>query len=248
MYCKTMKRIIPHQSNYVHYGRAHSFQRSSLRLISKVGLSSFILDFGGSDRRMNLPNYVNLDVVRHPSMTTVAGDGHFLPFRDNCFDIILCEAVIEHCKKPWIVVEELFRVLKKGGFIYVDAAFMQPLHRPPHHYFNMTVKGVESLFERFEKIDSGVQPYQMPSYTVVFVLSNYLRCLFPFLDKEGANVKIFETGTFMNYTKTSTLFFSKIYKIFQSFLSILDRRIPPQKAARMSSGVFFLGKKPKFRI
>ncbi len=223
-------------------GMSHDFNQTFLGLVSNVGSDSLILDVGGGDRRLNLPSYVNIDIIRHPSMTTVVSDAHFLPFRENCFSIVLSEAAIEHFRKPWIVTDEFFRVLKKDGFVYVDAAFMQPVHGRPNHYFNMTINGVESLFEKFKKIDSGVQPYQMPSYTIIFILSNYLRCLFPFFDKRSENAKIFESGIFMKNQKGSVLFVN-IYKMLHYILSILDRQIPSEKAARISAGVFFLGQK-----
>ena len=223
-------------------GRSHNFKPTSLRLISEIGANSKILDIGGGDRKLDLPNYVNIDIIKYPSMTTILGDGHFLPFESNCFDIILCEAVIEHCKKPWIVANELYRVLRKDGLIYIDAAFMQPVHSYPNHYFNMTLNGVETLFEKFEKIDSGVQTYQMPSFTLLFVLTNYIRCLFPFVDKYASNIQIFDSGTFIKNRKKSSIF-TRIYQLIQSILVVLDRRVPPEKAQGMAAGVYFIGRK-----
>lgn len=224
-------------------GRAHTFKPTTVELISRIGLSSLILDFGGGDRRLDLSGYVNLDIARYPGMTTVVGDGHVLPFKENTFDIVICEASIEHCKKPWIVVEELYRILKKGGHIYVDAAFMQPLHSYPNHYFNMTLSGIETLFDKFRKLKSGVQPYQMPSYTMVCLLSNYIRCLFPSIDNVTKDVEICDDKTFGKTESDWSQLSIRIYGIVHRILSILDRRIPPDKAQRMSAGVFFLGQK-----
>jgi len=47
----------------------------------------------------------------------VIGDAHFLPFQNECFDIIYSVAVLEHVKKPWIVADEMFRVLHPGGHV-----------------------------------------------------------------------------------------------------------------------------------
>jgi len=40
-----------------------------------------------------------------------------LPFKDNTFDIIVCEWVAEHLEKPQLVFNEFSRVLKKDGHL-----------------------------------------------------------------------------------------------------------------------------------
>lgn len=226
------------------YGHAHRYKPTSLELISKVGLDAKILDAGGGDRSLDLPNFVNLDIQRKLGMVTVIGDLHQLPFRSDMFDLIISEAVVEHCKKPWIVVEELNRILRVGGFIYVDAAFMQPLHSFPHHYFNMTKDGLEVLFERFRKLRSGVQEYQMPSYAVLSVLSNYAKCLIPLFDRVGKDIVIYDTGADIRNRGhiLSSLFFT-IYSVISRFLRCLDRFIKPEKAETIAAGVYFMGQK-----
>jgi len=229
---------------YARYGHAHKYKPTSLDLISKVGLDAKILDAGGGDRSLGLPNFVNLDIERCPGMVTVIGDLHQLPFRSSMFDLVLFEAVIEHCKKPWIVAEELHRVLKVGGLIYVDAAFMQPFHPCPHHYFNTTKEGLEVLFERFRKLKSGVQEYQMPSYTLLSVLFNYIRCLLPSVDKIAKNISIYDTGIFIHkhgHFPNSAL--PLAYSIISNFLRHLDQFIKPEKAEVIAAGVYFLGEK-----
>lgn len=142
-----------------YYGRAHRYKPTSLELMSRVGFDAWILDVGGGDRIISLPNFVNFDRFRYSGFVTVVGDAHHLPFRDEEFDLVLCEAVVEHLRKPWVAVEEFHRVLKPNGYIYADVAFMQPVHSYPSHYFNMTREGVRILF-KFDEVDSGVQEYQ----------------------------------------------------------------------------------------
>jgi SAM-dependent methyltransferase len=40
-----------------------------------------------------------------------------LPFEDGFFDAILAKDVLEHLLKPWIIVEEMYRVLREGGIV-----------------------------------------------------------------------------------------------------------------------------------
>lgn len=228
---------------YAQYGRAHRYKHTSLKLISKVGLHAKILDAGGGDRSLDLPNFVNLDVGRNSGMVTVIGDLHQLPFKSNIFDLILFEAVVEHCKKPWVVAEELYRVLTVGGLIYVDAAFMQPFHPRPHHYFNMTKEGLEVLFERFRKLKSGVQEYQMPSYTLVMVLSRYITCLLPSVDKAAKNVEVYDSGQFVSKQSRFSSLLLIAYTMLSKILRFFDRFFKPEKAEEIAAGVYLIGKK-----
>lgn len=45
----------------------------------------------------------------------ICGRGENLPFQDSCFDIVLCINTLDHVQSPVDVLEEIRRVLKKGG-------------------------------------------------------------------------------------------------------------------------------------
>ncbi len=45
--------------------------------------------------------------------------GENLPFRENKFDFIISQMVLEHCKNPVNYLHECFRVLKKSKYIYI---------------------------------------------------------------------------------------------------------------------------------
>jgi 2-polyprenyl-3-methyl-5-hydroxy-6-metoxy-1,4-benzoquinol methylase len=57
--------------------------------------------------------------VRNAKSEFICSVGEYLPFKDNSFDFIECVTVLEHVKEPEKVVEEMIRVVRKGGFIYI---------------------------------------------------------------------------------------------------------------------------------
>ena len=70
-----------------------------------------------------------------------------IPKKDNTYDAILNIQVLEHVKNPQKVVNEFYRILKKGGKLFLTVPQGWPLHDEPHHYFNFTCYGLKELFE-----------------------------------------------------------------------------------------------------
>lgn len=112
-----------------------------------------ILDLGAGGRSM--PGVASMEYVPHPN-NSVQGDCLALPFKDRCADLILSQAVIEHVTSPQDAFEEMYRVLRPGGLLYVEVAFMQPVHMHPHHYFNVTPNGLSWLLRDWEVLEQGL--------------------------------------------------------------------------------------------
>jgi len=88
-------------------------------------------------------------------LADVYGDLHHLPFHDGAFELVCSQAVFEHVRNPFEAARELVRVTRPGGTVFTEAAFFQPLHAVPHHYFNMTTAGLRELFADCEVVDEG---------------------------------------------------------------------------------------------
>lgn len=69
-----------------------------------------------------------------PLITFVRMDAHSLDFDDGTFDACYSIATLEHCRDPFLVMNEMKRVLRKGGYAYIQVA---PLYHSPfgHHMF-----------------------------------------------------------------------------------------------------------------
>jgi glycosyltransferase involved in cell wall biosynthesis/SAM-dependent methyltransferase len=134
--------------------RGNPFPDRFGRLLGEQPADALVLDCGGGDRRFGDDRVVNLEYLDY-ELPDLYGDGLHLPFRDDSFDLILSQAVLEHVPDPQRAVDEIIRVLKPGGVLYVEVAFMQPLHAVPHHYMNVTPFGLDHLCRDLDIRDSG---------------------------------------------------------------------------------------------
>jgi SAM-dependent methyltransferase len=149
-----------------------------------------ILDCGAGFRPVYYENVVNYEIASYPT-TDVLGFAEDLPFADNSFDAVFSFAVLEHIKFPFQAAGEISRVLKPGGKLAVCAAFLQPLHGFPHHYFNMTNLGLKALFDKeidIERqfVDSGTGPIS----SLTWFLRRWAESLPPHERKQFLKIKV----------------------------------------------------------
>lgn len=105
-------------------------------------------------------NYTGFDFMDGPNVDVV-GDAHklaaHLPGRQ--FDFVLSCAVFEHLTCPWLVAEEIAKVLRIGGKAYIETHFSFSEHETPWHFFQFNSRGLEQLFHPrlgFKVLDSGL--------------------------------------------------------------------------------------------
>lgn len=99
-------------------------------------------------------------------------DGHFIPFEDNCFDLVLAAQVIEHTINPWKFCQELQRITRIGGLLQIEAPQNFPYHAEPYDFFRFTYTGIRSLFPNCAVIKAEIT--EGNASMVAVTISNYL--------------------------------------------------------------------------
>lgn len=105
----------------------------------------------------NVTGTVLRDKFHHASYTgfdyyegenvNVVGDAHKLSsYFDDKFDLIFSSAVFEHFAMPWIVSIEMVKLLKKGGYVFIETHYSYSSHERPWHFFQFSENALDVLF------------------------------------------------------------------------------------------------------
>jgi SAM-dependent methyltransferase len=70
-----------------------------------------------------------------------------IPAPDSHYDLVLCTQVLEHVPEPKPVLQELFRVLKPGGAIWLTAPLFYEEHDIPFDFYRYTQYGLRHLLQ-----------------------------------------------------------------------------------------------------
>ena len=153
-----IKKLIPKITRSINSAANYS------KLMEKLkGEQRNILIIGGSIEGFGIDKLYGIDSyniiesdVTHGPLTKIIFDCHDIPYENNVFDAIVCQAVLEHVLEPDRCVSEIHRVLKDDGYVYAETPFMQQVHFGAYDFTRYTYLGHRYLFKNFECIDSGM--------------------------------------------------------------------------------------------
>lgn len=157
--------------SFFHYLRQKNFLNEYYKLKDQLG--DMILDAGcgtGLITRHLPKNSTGIDInprhiekakINAPLINFLVADLEHLPFPDNHFSTIICTEVIEHFPDPEKPLQELSRVLKRGGYLlgtvprrsfFWHFRFLSSTkpREPYHHYY--VKKELHQLLQKFFQI------------------------------------------------------------------------------------------------
>ena len=116
-----------------------------------------VLDLGGSKGMLRQPlqergyHYINLDIKDFGNgEPSLVGDAHRLAFKDASVDLVVSKDTLEHFLEPWVVVKEVYRVLKVDGQFIIWVPFMHPFHGDD--FYRYSPLGLRHLLRDFELV------------------------------------------------------------------------------------------------
>jgi SAM-dependent methyltransferase len=141
---------------------------SALAMIHSTSGQILHLSAGGSTERFDHVIEAEAAVFRH---TDLVCDVHRLPFEDQVFEAVIALNAFEHYRDPPAAAGEIRRVLRPGGRVLIQTAFLQPLHEPPWHFYNCTRFGLEAWFKDLEIEKLHVSDNFHPGYSLAWLAS-----------------------------------------------------------------------------
>lgn len=153
-----------------------SIEKRYADLASLLKPESNVLIIGTGDKKQYYKNIfphctVITSDVHNQFKPDYVFDGHFIPFKDNTFDLVLAAQVIEHTINPWIFSSELQRVTKLDGFLQIEAPQTFPYHAEPYDFFRFTYTGMRSLFPYCNVVNASIT--EGNASMVAVTISNY---------------------------------------------------------------------------
>jgi SAM-dependent methyltransferase len=149
--------------------------------------------------------------------TALVADAHKLPFEDGVFDGVWVQAVLEHVLEPATIVDEIHRVLRRGGLVYAETPFMQQVHERAYDFSRFTQSGHRWLFKRFSEVSAG--PIGGAGVALVWSIRYFCRAL-------GA-------GNKLSILISLPFFWIRFFDAFSRGRAVADA----------ASGFFFLGRR-----
>lgn len=121
-----------------------------------------ILDVGSYDVNGTMKpifqkgQYIGLDMEQGPNVDIV-GVSHQIPFEKDEFDIVISSSCFEHDDMFWISYQEMCRVLKPGGYMYVQAPSNGPYHGWPGDNWRFYIDSWKALEKWGKKLGYEIE-------------------------------------------------------------------------------------------
>lgn len=188
------------------------------RLVKKY-VGKRILNIGAGKERLG-KEVITIDRFE---AADILGDAQSLAIKSSSMDLALSIAVLEHLKEPYQAIQELKRILKEGGEVYIEIPFLQPFHASPHDYYRTTLPGLKHWCRNFKELESGV--CVGPGSAVAWLEIEYVRLWFGKLPVFGLLAEL-------------------LFRAWSLPLKYLDRFLVSKKDVHISaSAIFFHGRK-----
>jgi len=130
-----------------HRGKTYWRKRRDKLLKKHVKAEGKVLDIGCGWRVYSKDGVrLDKDPGCNPDVVADVQNGTGLP--DNHFDTVLIFDVLEHLEYPLAAIEEVKRVLKIGGTLYITVPFCFPRHGI--EYFRFSDLALRKMLEGFE--------------------------------------------------------------------------------------------------
>lgn len=153
-----LKRKLPFCPRFGHF-RGTPIDRYYLdRFIDEIRseVKGATLEIGGNRNNRDLYKFTNTTSYLAMDLAgeglDIAGDAHDPGVVEEAsLDTVVLFNVLEHCERPWVVVDNIYNWLKPGGHVFCMVPNAQRVHRVPQDYWRILPDAMNSIFARFPR-------------------------------------------------------------------------------------------------
>lgn len=201
---------------------------------AQLAADAVIYDIGSKDSRgkykfgspPEFAKVICVDIEDGPGVDLVADAQDMHMVVSESVDFVCLVSVLPHVQNPPKVIEEVFRILKPGGMLYISTPFVYPYHTDPYDFYRFSPGGLKMLCRNFESLHTGFN--RGPASTMTHLLVHFLAIFFCFNSSAIHTLNIY------------------IFKWLLFWLKYADIIIGRYKMAHIiHSGAYILAQKPK---
>lgn len=130
---------------YTDHNRSFRVRQAIAQVLATMPSNGFGLNVGAGHTRLD-PRVRNLDIFAGPNIDYV-GRAESIPLPEASVDLVLTQETLEHVADPFKAIQEIHRVLKPGGTLYLQLPFIIGYHPGPTDFWRYTREGIIRLVE-----------------------------------------------------------------------------------------------------
>ncbi len=155
--------------------RRYFIENFARKAALSLGESSKVLDAGAGPcpykKYFSHCNYEAMDFKKLNDNINFVSSLDKIPRKSESYDAVLSTEVLEHVEYPQKVVNEMHRILKKNGKLFMTCPLAWKVHQEPYNYFYFTKFGLKSLLK-----NAGFKKYKIsPMGGYFFFLADTLK-------------------------------------------------------------------------
>lgn len=153
-----LKYLVRRIYSPVHFGLVKFMSEKLQEILLK---EQRVLIIGGGEQGKGTEGYLKSDNiiisdVYYSELVNVICSAEDLPFQDETFDLVICQAVLEHVPSPGLAASEIVRVTKADGHILSEIPFLQSVHEGRFDYTRYTLEGHLGIFDGTKPLHAWV--------------------------------------------------------------------------------------------
>ena len=164
-------------------------------LLAQAGAEVYVLDY--ADNSLSLMRRIAEE--QQVSICLIKGDAFRLPVKDNSFDLVFHQGLLEHFIDPQGILDENFRILKPDGFALIDVPQKYHIYTIIKHFLIL----INRWFAGWETEFSAGQLKQRMQYSGFIIHERYGEWMQPSLFyrifreallKMGLRIRLYPVG------------------------------------------------------